>query len=203
MIVKRLIQPARIGVMPATDWRTVAGKRVRRAQVYPVTWVPHAASGRPLAGAVRVRPWPSTEGPTRAVGTSGARGRSSSTGTGRRVCAASAARRRRACAAGPGCRPRAGCPTRRRSVLPRRVGKCVEGVVAAAMRVAGPGVEVLEHVEKRLFLLAPLPEFRHHLGQRGDGLLDNQGDDRVGREPGWSHCGTITDPGFRNRCEST
>ena len=77
------------------------------------------------------------------------------------------------------------------------VGECVEGVVAASMRVAGPGVEVLELAKSG----APAgagTEGRHHLGQRGDGLLAEQGDDRVGGKLGWSHCGTITDIGFRN-----
>ena len=72
------------------------------------------------------------------------------------------------------------------------VGGCVEGVVAASMRVAGPGVEVLELAKSG----APAgagTEGRHHLGQRGDGLLAEQGDDRVGGKLGWSHCGTITD----------
>ena len=77
------------------------------------------------------------------------------------------------------------------------VGECVEGVVAAAMRVAGPGVEVLELAKSG----APAgagTESRHHLGQRGDGLLAEQGDDRVGGELGWSHCGTIVNPIFLN-----
>ena len=77
------------------------------------------------------------------------------------------------------------------------VGECVEGVVAAAMRVAGPGVEVLE-LAKRGAPAGAGTEGRHHLGQRGDGLLAEQGDDRVGGELGWSHYGTIADTDFRN-----
>ena len=73
------------------------------------------------------------------------------------------------------------------------VGECVEGVVAAAMRVAGPGVEVLE-LAKSGTPAGAGTEGRHHLGQRRDGLLAKQGDDRVGGELGWSHCGTS----FRN-----
>ena len=71
------------------------------------------------------------------------------------------------------------------------VGQFIEGVEAAAMRVAGAGVDVLELAERG----APAgagTERRHHLGQRGDGLLAGQGDDRVGREFGWSHYGTVT-----------
>ena len=34
--------------------------------------------------------------------------------------------------------------------------------------------------------------------ERGDGLLAEQGDDGVGGELDWSHCGTITDSRFRN-----
>ena len=77
------------------------------------------------------------------------------------------------------------------------VGECVEGVVAATMRVAGPGVEVFELAKSG----APAgagSEGCHHLGERGDGLLAEQGDDRVGGELGWSHCGTIADHYFRN-----
>ena len=77
------------------------------------------------------------------------------------------------------------------------VGECVEGVVAAAMRVAGPGVEVLE-LAKSGTPAGAGTEGRHHLGQRRDGLLAKQGDDRVGGELGWSHCGTIADTSFRN-----
>ena len=77
------------------------------------------------------------------------------------------------------------------------VGEGIEGVVAAAMRVAGPGVEVLE-LAKRGAPAGAGTEGRHHLGQRGDGLLAEQGDDRVDGELGWSHCGTITDSCFRN-----
>ena len=77
------------------------------------------------------------------------------------------------------------------------VGECVEGVVAAAMRVAGPGVEVLE-LAKSGTPAGAGTEGRHHLGQRRDGLLAKQGDDRVGGELGWSHCGTIADTGFCN-----
>ena len=71
------------------------------------------------------------------------------------------------------------------------VDELIEGVVAAAMRVAGPGGQVLELAERR----APAgagAERGDHLGQRGDGLLAEQGDERVGGELGWSHCGTIT-----------
>ena len=77
------------------------------------------------------------------------------------------------------------------------VGELVEGVVAAAMRVAGAGVDVLELAERG----APAgagAERGHHLGQRGDGLVAEQGDDRVGGELGWSHYGTITGFVFRN-----
>ena len=77
------------------------------------------------------------------------------------------------------------------------VGECVEGVVAAAMRVAGAGVEVLE-LAKRGAPAGAGAEGRHYLGQRGDGLLAEQGVDRVGGERGWSHCGTIADLCFRN-----
>ena len=70
------------------------------------------------------------------------------------------------------------------------VGEFVEGVVAAAMRVAGARGEVLELAERG----APGAgsERRHDLGQRGDGLLAEQGEDCVGGELGWSHSGTIT-----------
>ena len=77
------------------------------------------------------------------------------------------------------------------------VDELVEGVEAAAMRVAVAGGEVLEPAERG----APAgagTERREHLGQRGDGLIAEQGNDRVGGELGWSHCGTIADPGFRN-----
>ena len=77
------------------------------------------------------------------------------------------------------------------------VGEFIEGVEAAAMRVAGAGVDVLELAERG----APAgagAERRHHLGQRGDGLLAEQGDDRVGGELGWSHYGTIAALCFRN-----
>ena len=77
------------------------------------------------------------------------------------------------------------------------VGECGEGVVAAAMRVAGPGVEVLE-LAKSGTPAGAGTEGRHHLGQRRDGLLAEQGDDRVGGELGWSHYGTIANPVFRN-----
>ena len=77
------------------------------------------------------------------------------------------------------------------------VDEGIEGVVGAAMRVAGPGVEVLE-LTKRGAPAGAGTEGRHHLGQRGDGLLAEQGDDRVGGELGWSHCGTIADSSFRN-----
>ena len=77
------------------------------------------------------------------------------------------------------------------------VGELVEGVVAAAMGVAGAGVEVPELAERG----APADsgtEGGHHVGQGSDGLLSEQGDDGVGGELGWSHCGTITDYSFRN-----
>ena len=77
------------------------------------------------------------------------------------------------------------------------VGELVERIVAAAMRVAGAGVEVLELAEGG----APADagtEGGHHVGQGGDGLLAEQGDDGVGGELGWSHCSTITDFRFRN-----
>ena len=77
------------------------------------------------------------------------------------------------------------------------VGELIERIVAAAMGVAGAGVEVLELAEGG----APADagtEGGHHVGQRGDGLLAEQGDDGVGGELGWSHCDTITDTGFRN-----
>ena len=41
-------------------------------------------------------------------------------------------------------------------------------------------------------------ERRHHLGQRGDGLLAEQSADRVGGELRWSHYGTIAALCFRN-----
>ena len=81
------------------------------------------------------------------------------------------------------------------------VGEYVEGVVAAAMRVAGPGVEVLE-LAKGGAPAGAGPEGRGHLGQRGDSLLAEQGADRVGGECGWSHCGTIMDTCFRNHAIS-
>ena len=77
------------------------------------------------------------------------------------------------------------------------VGELVERIVAAAMGVAGSGVEVLELAERG----APADsgaERGHHVGQGGDGLLTEQGDDGVGGELGWSHCGTITAFMFRN-----
>ena len=77
------------------------------------------------------------------------------------------------------------------------VGELVEGVVAAAMGVAGAGVEVPELAERG----APADsgtEGGHHVGQGSDGLLSEQGDDGVGGELGWSHCGSITDYRFRN-----
>ena len=77
------------------------------------------------------------------------------------------------------------------------VGEFVERVVAAAMRVAGAGGQVLELAERG----APAgagAERGHDLDQRGDGLVAEQGDDRVGGKGGWSHCGTITDSYSRN-----
>ena len=77
------------------------------------------------------------------------------------------------------------------------VGEFVECVVGAAMGVAGAGVEVLELAERG----APADagaEGGHHVVERGDGLLSEQGDGGVGGELGWSHCGTITDSRFRN-----
>ena len=68
---------------------------------------------------------------------------------------------------------------------------------AVAMRVAGGGVDVLELAERG----APAgvgAERRHDLGQRGDGLVAEQGDDRVGGELGWPHYGTIADLHSRN-----
>ena len=65
------------------------------------------------------------------------------------------------------------------------------------MGVAGSGVEVLELAERG----APADsgaERGHHVGQGGDGLLTEQGDDGVRGELGWSHCGTITAFMFRN-----
>ena len=77
------------------------------------------------------------------------------------------------------------------------VGELVEGVVAAAMRVAGAGVDVLELAECGAPAGA-VAERGHDLGQRGDGLVAEQGDDRVGGELRWPHYGTITDLHFRN-----
>ena len=77
------------------------------------------------------------------------------------------------------------------------IGEFVEGVVAAAMGVAGAGVEVLELAERG----APADagaERDQYVGQRGDGLHSEQGEDGVGGELGWSHSGTITDPDIRN-----
>ena len=77
------------------------------------------------------------------------------------------------------------------------IGEFVEGVVAAAMGVAGAGVEVLELAERG----APADagaERDQYVGQRGDGLLSEQGEDGVGGELGWSHSGTITDLDIRN-----
>ena len=72
------------------------------------------------------------------------------------------------------------------------VGELVEGVVAA-MGVAGAGVEVPELAERG----APADsgtEGGHHVGQGSDGLLSEQGDDGVGGELGWSHCGGLQIP---------
>ena len=77
------------------------------------------------------------------------------------------------------------------------VGELVESVVAAAVGVAGAGVEVFELAERG----APADawaEGGHHVCQGGDGLLAEQGDDGVGGELDGSHCGTITDIRFRN-----
>ena len=77
------------------------------------------------------------------------------------------------------------------------IGEFVEGVVAAAMGVAGASVEVLELAERG----APADagaERDQYVGQRGDGLLSEQGDDGVGGELGWSHSGTIADLAIRN-----
>ena len=81
------------------------------------------------------------------------------------------------------------------------VGEHGKRIVAAAMGVAGSGVEVLELAERG----APADsgaERGHHVGQGGDGLLTEQGDDGVGGELGWSHCGTITALIFRNGATS-
>ena len=80
------------------------------------------------------------------------------------------------------------------------VGELVEGVVAAAMGVAGAGVEVPELAERG----APADsgtEHGHHVGQGSDGLLSEQGEDSVGRELGWSHCGILA--AFRFRTDAT
>ena len=77
------------------------------------------------------------------------------------------------------------------------VGEFVEGVEATAMRVAGPGRKVLELAECG----APAgsgAEGGHHLGQRGDDLVAEQGKDGVGGEGGRSHYGTITGLDLRN-----
>ena len=77
------------------------------------------------------------------------------------------------------------------------VGELVERIAAAAMGVAGSGVEVLELAERG----APADagtEGGHHVGQGSDGLFSEQGDDGVGGELGWSHCGIITEKIFRN-----
>ena len=69
-------------------------------------------------------------------------------------------------------------------------------VEAAAMRVAVAGGEVLEPAERG----APAgagTERRGHLAQRGNGLVAEQGNDRVGGELGWSHCDTIAVSSFR------
>ena len=68
----------------------------------------------------------------------------------------------------------------------------VEGVVTAAMRVAGASRQALE-LSKRG---APgaCAQRRHDLGQRGDGLLAQQRNDHVSGELGWSHYGTIMVP---------
>ena len=66
------------------------------------------------------------------------------------------------------------------------------------MGVAGSGGEVLELAECG----APAdagPERGHHVGQGGDGLLSEQGDDGVGGELAGSHCGTIADSDRRIR----
>ena len=76
------------------------------------------------------------------------------------------------------------------------VDEFVEGVVAAAMGVAGAGGQVLELA--KCGAPGAGAEGGHHLGQRGDGLLAEQGDDRVCGEFGWSHYGTITVDEFRN-----
>ena len=76
------------------------------------------------------------------------------------------------------------------------VDEFIKGVVAAAMRVAGPGCQILQLAKRR----APgaRSQCRHHLRQRGDGLLAQQSDDRVDGELGGSHSGTIADLYFRN-----
>ena len=55
------------------------------------------------------------------------------------------------------------------------VGELVEGVVAAAMRVAGAGVDVLELAERGA-PAGPGAERRDGLGERGDGLVAEQGE---------------------------
>ena len=65
----------------------------------------------------------------------------------------------------------------------------VEDVVAAPMRVAGASGEVLELA--KCGAPGTGSERGHDFRQRGDGLLAEQGDDRVGGELGWSHSGTI------------
>ena len=87
--------------------------------------------------------------------------------------------------------------------LVRAVGRAVEELAGELVPRQPPVADelaqrqVLEPAERG----APAgagTECRDHLGQRGDGLLAEQGNDRVGGELGWSHCGTITDSGFRN-----
>ena len=70
------------------------------------------------------------------------------------------------------------------------VDELIEGVVAATMGVAGAVGEFLELAERG----APgaRAESRHHLGQRGDGLLMEQAEERGAGVAGRSHSDTIT-----------
>ena len=70
------------------------------------------------------------------------------------------------------------------------VDQLIKGVVAAAMGIAGAVGEFLELAERGAS--GGRAECRHHLGQRGDGLLMKQVDERGGGVLGRPHSDTIT-----------
>ena len=67
-----------------------------------------------------------------------------------------------------------------------------------AVRAADSGTEGGHHVGQGSDGADSGTEGGHHVGQGSDGLLSEQGDDGIGGELGWSHCGIITDYRFRN-----